>query len=319
MKNKLLLLLAALSLSAINAQQITDNDKLIYLDSLNQPTTNLEQVYFRVIKGFNSDAPEYKVYDYYKSGKIKNELTVSDKISLKRIGKYTAYYENGNKSTEYSYDDKSVAFGLFFTWYENGKLRSEGEYLPYDVKKVVLEQPQKINQYWNPEQIQKVINGSGYYKDINNGTISTGKITNGLKDSIWTGRNKNRKFTFNERYDNGKFISGTSVDSTKVEHKYTEIMVRPEPKGGLNGFYKYIGNNFRTPEVEGLNGKIFATFVVNTDGTIGDIKIVRDIGHGTAEEARRVLTNYKDFNPGLIRGILTRVQYSIPITIQSAD
>ena len=60
------------------------------------------------------------------------------------------------------------------------------------------------------------------------------------------------------------------------------IEVQPEFPGGYAGFAKYVQKNFRTPEVDqDLKGKIFVEFVVEKDGTLTDIKVVRDLGFGT--------------------------------------
>lgn len=97
------------------------------------------------------------------------------------------------------------------------------------------------------------------------------------------------------------------------------IEVKPDFPGGLDKFYKFIGKNFQTPEEEGLSGKIFVTFVVEKDGSLTDIKVVRDIGYGTGKEAIRVLKSCPKWNPGVQNGKPVRVQYSLPINIQSAE
>jgi len=95
------------------------------------------------------------------------------------------------------------------------------------------------------------------------------------------------------------------------------IQVQPEFPGGMGEFYKYIGQNYKTPNVKGLKGKIFLTFIIEKDGNLSDIKVIRDIGHGTGEEAIRVLKACPVWKPGEFNGEKVRVQYSLPITIQS--
>lgn len=97
------------------------------------------------------------------------------------------------------------------------------------------------------------------------------------------------------------------------------IEVKPDFPGGLEKFYKFVGKNFQVPEEEGLKGKIFVTFVVEKDGSLTDIKVIRDIGHGTGKEAIRVLKSCPKWNPGEQNGKKVRVLYSLPISIQSAD
>lgn len=97
------------------------------------------------------------------------------------------------------------------------------------------------------------------------------------------------------------------------------IEVKPEFPGGMDKFYSYVGKNYRAPEEEGLKGKVYVTFVVEKDGSLTDIKVLRDIGYGTGKEAIRVLSKCPRWNPGVQNGKPVRVLYSLPITIQTAD
>lgn len=97
------------------------------------------------------------------------------------------------------------------------------------------------------------------------------------------------------------------------------IEVKPDFPGGLEKFYKFIGKNFQVPEEDGLKGKIIVTFVVEKDGSLTDIKVIRDIGYGTGKEAIRVLKSCPRWNPGEQNGKKVRVLYSLPISIQSAE
>ena len=97
------------------------------------------------------------------------------------------------------------------------------------------------------------------------------------------------------------------------------IEVKPDFPGGIEKFYKYVGKNYQVPEEEGLKGKVFVSFVVEKDGSLTDIKVIRDIGYGTGKEAIRVLKQCPKWNPGEQNGKKVRVLYSLPINIQSAE
>lgn len=115
----------------------------------------------------------------------------------------------------------------------------------------------------------------------------------------------------------GKGPIDAVAEDTKI-YSTAGIEQKPEFPGGIANFYKFVGNNFKAPEEEGLKGKVLVTFVVEKDGTLTDIKVVRDIGFGTAAEAIRVLKKSPRWAPGEQNGKKVRVQYSLPITIQSA-
>ena len=97
------------------------------------------------------------------------------------------------------------------------------------------------------------------------------------------------------------------------------IEVKPDFPGGMEKFYSFVGKNYQTPEEEGLKGKVYVTFVVEKDGSLTDIKVLRDIGFGTGKEAIRVLNKCPRWTPGEQNGKKVRVLYSLPITIQSAE
>jgi beta-lactamase regulating signal transducer with metallopeptidase domain len=95
------------------------------------------------------------------------------------------------------------------------------------------------------------------------------------------------------------------------------ITEKPDFPGGIMEFYKFVGNNFKTPSQPNLKGKVYITFIVEKDGSLSDIKNIRDIGFGTGEEAIRVLKMCPKWIPGKMNGVPVRVMYSLPITLQS--
>lgn len=97
------------------------------------------------------------------------------------------------------------------------------------------------------------------------------------------------------------------------------IEIKPDFPGGMEKFYKYIARNYQAPEEDGLKGKVFVSFVVEKDGSLTDIKVIRDIGYGTGKEAVRVLKASPRWTPGEQNGRKVRVLYSLPINIQTAN
>jgi hypothetical protein len=93
------------------------------------------------------------------------------------------------------------------------------------------------------------------------------------------------------------------------------IEVKPHFPSGLEKFYKFISKNFKVPNEEGLVGKIFVTFVVEKNGSLSDIKVIRDMGYGTGKEAIRVLKRSPKWNAGEMNGKKVRVLYSLPISV----
>jgi len=103
-------------------------------------------------------------------------------------------------------------------------------------------------------------------------------------------------------------------DENKI-YMAASVEVQPEFPGGIKKFYEYFDANFKTPDTDGLMGKVFASFVVEKDGQLSNIKIIRDFGFGTGKEVIRVLKKCPKWKPGVHNGKVVRVQYSLPFTI----
>lgn len=127
----------------------------------------------------------------------------------------------------------------------------------------------------------------------------------------------NAKITIDEPVGTGPVAAVVEEDNNV--YNTAGIEVKPDFPGGIEKFYKFVGNNYKTPEEEGLKGKVYVTFVVEKDGSLTDIKVLRDIGYGTGAEAIRVLKKCPKWTPGEQNGKKVRVLYSLPITIQSAE
>jgi len=93
----------------------------------------------------------------------------------------------------------------------------------------------------------------------------------------------------------------------------------PEFPGGIAQFYKYVGNNFRRPDLDAERTlKVYVSFVVEKDGSLTDIIVRNDPGYGMGKEAIRVLKSLKTkWNPGILDGKPVRTAYSLPITIKT--
>ncbi len=307
--------LAVSQVSKNNELNLSTTDKLIYLDSISQPTKSNDYVYIRVIKDSKLPLKSYTVQEYYRSGEIRMEGTSTNNTGNSKEGILTYYYKNGNKKSLTNYV-KGRENGIDLEWYENGSKKLESEYIE-DRKKLTA--THKIIQFWDANGVQKVMNGNGLFEDKDEYEYSKGEIKNGYKEGFWEGSIKNLQITYKETYKNGKLISGESVDKNKVTYNYTEIESKPEYKSGIMNFYHYVSKNYRMPNVQGLNGKVYVTFVVDKNGKIVDPKVLRDLGYGTGEEAIRILKNCDDWIPGIQRGIKVRCSYSLPITIQTPN
>ena len=110
------------------------------------------------------------------------------------------------------------------------------------------------------------------------------------------------------------------TEAAPVEEKADEIFdvveTMPTPVGGMEAWNKYLSNNLKYPTQArrmGIEGTVFVVFVVNTDGSIQDVEILRGIGGGADEEAVRVVRAAPNWEPGKQRGKPVRVKMRLPI------
>jgi len=107
-----------------------------------------------------------------------------------------------------------------------------------------------------------------------------------------------------------------TLDDKIADSIFTVVEVMPEFPGGRKELMTYLGSNIKYPEVAKkakVHGRVFVSFVVETDGSVSGAKILRGIGSGCDEEALRVVNSMPKWSPGLKEGAPVRVQYNLPI------
>ncbi len=100
------------------------------------------------------------------------------------------------------------------------------------------------------------------------------------------------------------------------------VDVMPEPVGGMSAFAKFLSKNLRFPpeaRENGQSGRVIMSFVIERDGSLSNITVLRPAGSGFDEEALRVLKLAKAWKPGKQNGQPVRVSYVIPINFQLSD
>ena len=112
--------------------------------------------------------------------------------------------------------------------------------------------------------------------------------------------------------EGGNGASGNTVETTATLEK------QPLYPGGLGKFVKDVTEKFKTPELEtdSKTLKVLVNFVVEKDGTLTNIKVLRDPGHNLGKEALRVLNSMKTkWSPGYKNGVPVRTSFNLPIVI----
>jgi TonB family protein len=90
----------------------------------------------------------------------------------------------------------------------------------------------------------------------------------------------------------------------------------PEFPGGVEALRKILANNIKYPESakqKGIAGKVYASFVIEKDGSVSRVKVARGVDPSLDSEAIRVVSSLPKWKPGKQRGQNVAVQYTVPI------
>jgi TonB family protein len=252
----------------------------------------------------------YVVYEYNKDGKVR--LITNSKtndINLQYHGRYLAYFPNGKrkKTGEFAY---GVPVGQQIDYYPNGKFYSSMNYFPGN--KILF------NEYRDSTGKVLAENGTGSWIQFDErfiNVIAQGKIDSGMRVGEWHERYDD-SITLIKTYKNGMLLTTDTVDpwGKKV---FTPVDIVPEFPGGIEAFVHFLAKNIRYPAVarkNGTQGNVFVSFVVDKDGTLTDLKVIRGIGDGCNEESLRVIKLSPPWKPGMQNNHPVRVAYSMPIS-----
>ncbi|NDP28530.1 MAG: hypothetical protein GZ087_14060 [Flavobacterium sp.] len=102
-------------------------------------------------------------------------------------------------------------------------------------------------------------------------------------------------------------------NSSAIIYRYDTL---PQYPGGLPGFYKFVTANFIVPSELKKDGKIYMSFMVETDGSLSEIQVLRDLDFGTGKEAVRVLKLSPKWIPAKKNNNEpVRMKFTLPIAI----
>ena len=107
-----------------------------------------------------------------------------------------------------------------------------------------------------------------------------------------------------------------------VDEVFSVVEEQPMPKKGMEGYFQYIAQNLKYPEQArkmGIEGKVYVEFIVNDFGEITNVKVLKGIGAGCDEAAKKVVENSTPWQPGRQKGQAVKVKMVLPITFKLND
>ncbi|WP_020606707.1 energy transducer TonB [Spirosoma spitsbergense] len=109
------------------------------------------------------------------------------------------------------------------------------------------------------------------------------------------------------------FAQKLSLSDTTV---YTIVEHQPEFQGGFGALKTYMLANVHYPaqaQEAKVKDRVFISFIVERDGTLSDIRMLKGVGYGCDEEAIRVIKSMPRWIPGSQSGEPIRVKYNLPV------
>lgn len=130
---------------------------------------------------------------------------------------------------------------------------------------------------------------------------------------IDTEDDKDREVVINAPVSTGPVVE----EEDGVIFQVVETM--PSFPGGDAALFKYLSDNVKYPVIaqeNGIQGRVICQFVVNRDGSIVDVVVVRPVDPSLDKEAIRVIQSMPRWTPGRQRGKAVRVKYTLPVNFR---
>lgn len=119
----------------------------------------------------------------------------------------------------------------------------------------------------------------------------------------------------------GAFTLNVSAQEKKSDKNadvvYTVVEKEAEFPGGFEAMNRFLSENIKYPTLakqKNIQGKVIISFIIEKNGSISDIKVIKDIGEGCGEEGVRIVKLMPKWKPAQQRGEPVRQQFLLPIS-----
>ena len=99
--------------------------------------------------------------------------------------------------------------------------------------------------------------------------------------------------------------------------EYNTVDVRPEFPGTYSNFMDFISKNFSLPDYEGPTGVLKVGFVIETNGLVSNVKVLKNLDTTSSAEIKKVMAKCPQWKPGEHNGKPVRVYYEFSLKLMS--
>lgn len=108
-------------------------------------------------------------------------------------------------------------------------------------------------------------------------------------------------------------------EAEEAEKVFDVVEQMPSFPGGQSALFEFLSKNIRYPaiaEENGVQGRVIVTFVVERDGSITDVQVIKSVDPSLDKEATRLVKSMPNWIPGKQNGSAVRVKFTLPVTFQ---
>jgi protein TonB len=265
----------------------------VYLNANDQPVKKASKATKYMIINRDSVNPDKATTRLYDMGNHILKLNnFSSFIFAKQDGIQREWYLNGQLKSEWIMQDGKLN-GYNRTWFANGQIKNDSYYkdnLQFGSDKE-----------WHENG--KLLRSAEYANNKKNGKLLT----------YWPNGQLRRV----DVYDMGELKEGQCSDSLGNKIPYIRYEEMPQFPAGDLSFY--LAREVRYPimaQKNAIQGRVIVQFIVDKNGTISEIKVVRSVDSSLDREAIRVVSSMPNWIPGKIEGEPVKVKYTLPINFR---
>ena len=115
------------------------------------------------------------------------------------------------------------------------------------------------------------------------------------------------------------FTDTVHSDSTYTGEVHDIVEEMPQFPGGPSAMFEYMNKNLKYPEeakTSGVQGRVLVTFIIERDGSLSNVKVVKSVSPSLDKEAIRVVSSMPKWIPGKQYRSAVRVKYTVPVTFK---
>lgn len=240
---------------------------------------------------------------------MKQTLTILLFLPLLAFGQDTTFIDqdwNKVESIQHATYFKTVVYhkadsnrATETVYFKSGQIKTQKDYAVYKDRKL----DGKSKEWFESGQLRKDID---YKEGKKNGQLFT----------YWA----NGKLKRADAYENDTLIQGKCLTSEGRDTIHYDYEQMPEFPGGIDALIQYLRKELKYPKSAqraGVEGLVLVGFVVNTNGTISDVKVVKSAFFPELDkEALRMVRKMPNWEPGMEDGEVVKIGFHLPIHFQ---